>query len=183
MDLQLVEAFVDSAAAIFFAGDDDQSLYSFRFASPAGIQAFTRDHPGSGDHSLEDCFRCTPVVLSAARSLIEANAAPQRIPKQLQSLYQNSDPPIRGAVGCAIYRTGRAEASAIASSCSRLLEAGLDPRQILILLSNQRALGRDLFLALEREGVPFERPREASFREEPEGRLVLALLRIACNPD
>lgn len=181
MDLRFVNALVSAGVRTFVAGDDDQSLYSFRFASPAGIQGFAYQHPGSGDHSLEACFRCTPVVLSAAQHLIEANAAPSRVEKRLRSLYRDAEPPIAGAIGCAAYGDGRAEAQAIATSCSRLLEVGFDPREILILLSNQRAQGRDLFNALDAAGVAFEPPREASFRDEPQGRVMLSVARITCN--
>ena len=40
MDLQFVDAVAAAGAVVFVAGDDDQSIYSFRFASPAGIQDF-----------------------------------------------------------------------------------------------------------------------------------------------
>ena len=42
MDLQFVDSIVAQGAVVFVAGDDDQSIYSFRFASPAGIQGFAR---------------------------------------------------------------------------------------------------------------------------------------------
>jgi DNA helicase-2/ATP-dependent DNA helicase PcrA len=182
MDLRFVDALISAGVRVFVAGDDDQSLYSFRFASPAGIQGFDTAYPGSGDHALEACFRCTPVVLNAALNLIASNAAPGRIPKTLRSLYEESDPPVQGAIGVASYRDGRVEAAAIAASCDRLVAAGFDPRSILILLSNQRAQGPDLFSALADANVPFERPREANFRDEDQGRLVLAVARIASNP-
>ena len=178
MDLRFVRALADAGASIFAAGDDDQSLYSFRFAAPAGIQQFTTEYPGAHDHSLDACFRCTPEVLGAATRLIEANAAPGRIPKNLFSLYEEAEPPIEGALVCARYRTGRSEAEAIATSCVRLIDAGMNPRSILVLLSNQRAQGPDLFRALDAEEVPYEPPREAAFRDESVGRLVLTIWRL-----
>lgn len=182
MDLRFVRALADAGASIFAAGDDDQSLYSFRFAAPAGIQQFTTEYPGAHDHSLDACFRCTPEVLGAATRLIEANAAPARIPKNLFSLYEDAEPPIEGALVCARYRTGRSEAEAIATSCLRLIDAGMNPRSILVLLSNQRAQGPDLFRALDAEEVPYEPPREAAFRDESVGRLVLTTCRLVGNP-
>lgn len=181
MDLRFVRALADAGASVFAAGDDDQSLYSFRFAAPAGIQEFTTEYAGARDHSLDACFRCTPEVLRAATSLIEANAAPRRIQKSLFSLYAEAEPPVQGAVVCARYRTGRAEAEAIAASCLRLIEAGLNPRSILVLLSNQRAQGPDLFGALGAAGVPYEPPREGALRDETVGRLVLTICRLAIN--
>lgn len=149
MDLRFVDALIEAGLDVFVAGDDDQSLYSFRFASPAGIQEFPDRYPETSDHTLEACFRCTPEVLASASQLIERNAAPSRISKRLVSLYEDSEPSVSGAVECWSYSDGRAEAAAIAGSCLQLIRAGFEPSDILILLSNQRAQGRDLFDALE----------------------------------
>ena len=48
MDLQFVDAMAAQGAQLFVAGDDDQSIYSFRFASPAGIQSFIMHYPAAG---------------------------------------------------------------------------------------------------------------------------------------
>ena len=45
MDLQFVDTMVTQGARVFVTGDDDQSIYSFRFASPAGIQSFVANIP------------------------------------------------------------------------------------------------------------------------------------------
>src|SRR5208282_5223189 len=81
MDLRFVDAMAAQGARLFVAGDDDQSIYSFRFASPAGIQTFITTYPHSGQHILTACFRSTPAVLAAGQTLIAANAQPGRIPK------------------------------------------------------------------------------------------------------
>lgn len=70
MDLRFVDALASRGVTLFVAGDDDQSLYSFRYAAPRGIRQFTETYPGAGDHSLQHCFRCTPTVLRAAETLI-----------------------------------------------------------------------------------------------------------------
>jgi len=182
MDLAFVKGMAESEATLFVAGDDDQSLYSFRFASPSGIQNFLQDYPDSSDYALEACFRCTPAVLGAGRSLIESNRMDGRLPKDQVSLYADADPPIDGGLGCWRYRSGRREADGIAESCKHLIEAGLNAHDILILLSNQRAQGPELYKALEAAEVPFERPRETPFRDSQAGRLVFAVVRLAAEP-
>ena len=129
---------------MFVAGDDDQSLYSFRFASGAGIHSFPDRYPGTGRHQLDACFRCPPQVLAASMSLIHAHPAQNRIPKRHHSLYAEADPPVQGMVG--LWRFGHAvnEARAISHSCKKLIDAGMNPRDILILLSNQRRLTQPL---------------------------------------
>ncbi len=60
MDLDFIDGLVTEGATVFIAGDDDQSIYSFRFANPSGIQTFPDRHPGTSSHTLDECFRCMP---------------------------------------------------------------------------------------------------------------------------
>ena len=185
-DLQFVDQLANQGIAIFVAGDDDQSIYSFRHASPAGIQTFSDRFPASVSRALEACFRCTPAVLSAATSLIGTNVAPGRIPKNLISLYSTSAPPNQGVVHR--WKTGnaRSEAMAIVESCDSLIRAGLSPQDILILLAtsdNRVQLWPAIRKALEELHLPFEPPKDQGFIDSDAGRLVLAILRIVCSRD
>ncbi len=183
MDLDFVNLIIQQGATVFVAGDDDQSVYSFRFASPSGIQNFHIAYPSAGLHQLTDCFRCTPTVLATSMALIGSNPAPNRIPKNHVSLYSASAPPVQGAVFRWRFNTARLEARAVAASCRDLIAAGMPHREILILLSNQRALSQPLLEELEAADVPAEHPREEGFLDSNTGRLVLALLRIVSDTD
>jgi len=183
MDLEFVDAIAAEGATVFVAGDDDQSIYSFRFASPAGIQAFVNKYPECGQHVLEGCFRCTPNVLASSQTLIAANAQPNRIPKNYVSLYGAANPPLAGVVHRWRFASGVAEARAIAESCRDLIAAGVNPRDILVLLSNQRALLPSLAAAFEAAHVNYEPPRVEGFLDSECGRLVLAITRIVCEPN
>jgi DNA helicase-2/ATP-dependent DNA helicase PcrA len=180
-DLRFVHFMIQHGAVVFVAGDDDQSLYSFRFASPAGIQGFPQNYAPVGQHQLTHCFRCPPEILAAGMTLIAANPAPGRIAKALESLYAEAEPPVAGRMFRWRFNHANTEAKAIAASCRRLVDAGMNPREILILLSNQRALGRPLINEMEAAQVPTEHPREESFLDSDPGRLVLALMRIVCD--
>jgi ATP-dependent DNA helicase UvrD/PcrA len=183
LDLKFVNHIIQQGATVLVAGDDDQSVYSFRFASPAGIQTFHTDYPESGLHQLTACFRCTPNVLAASTTLIAAYPAPGRIAKTHASLYAAATPVVQGSVFRWRFTTARNEARAIAASCRDLIAAGMNHREILILLGNQRALSRPLMEELEAAGVAAEHSREEGFIDSTTGRLVLAILRIVCNPD
>lgn len=78
---------------------------------------------------------------------------------------------------------GTTEAVAIAESCRDLIAAGIEARDILLLVSNQRALLPSLRAAFEAAGVAFEPPAAAGYRDTPSGRLVYALTRLVCNAD
>src|SRR6202011_3703371 len=95
-------------------------------------------YPGASLHHLGDCFRCTTSVLAAATTLIGAHPAPNRIAKHQVSLYDASAPPVPGMAHLWKFTNSNQEAQAIAESCRDLVAAGMSPREILILVSNQR---------------------------------------------
>jgi DNA helicase-2/ATP-dependent DNA helicase PcrA len=183
MDLRFVHGLAERGVQLFVAGDDDQSLYSFRYATPKGIQDFTEQRAGCGDHTLQHCFRCTPSVLDAAQTLIRTYGADQRIEKNLVSLWETADPPVRGGLGCWEFLSGAAEAAAIAASCSRLIDAGMNPREIMILLASTRTQAAEISAALEQAGVPFAPAREADVIDTEPGRAGYAALSIVVEPD
>jgi DNA helicase-2/ATP-dependent DNA helicase PcrA len=183
MDLRFVHGLADRGVRIFAAGDDDQSLYAFRFATPEGIERFPVERPGTGDHTLSECFRCAPAVLDTAQSLIRAFPAPDRIEKNLRSLWGDADPPAEGVVEYWRLRSGQAEARALAESCRRLIEAGVEPRQVMILLSSTYSQAQLIQNALGSEDVPFSLAREESIIDREPGRALYAVLSIANAPE
>jgi len=80
-DIALVEAVASRSVAVLAVGDDDQSIYSWRFASPHGIRAFHANpaFPAPCRYTLSTSYRCGAAILAAARELIEAS--PGRPPK------------------------------------------------------------------------------------------------------
>ena len=57
IDQEFVDYFIQADVETFVAGDDDQSIYSFRFAEPQGIQNFLLKYPHAVGHDLQHCFR------------------------------------------------------------------------------------------------------------------------------
>ncbi len=181
VDLQFIDLLIGQNINTFVAGDDDQSIYSFRFASPQGIQLFNQRFVNAVTHEIVDCFRCTPEVLEAAHSLINANSEPNRLPKQTSSLYSNATPPEQGVVHHWSFRSGVAEARAIASSCNKLMQRGLPANEIMIILSNTRAQLDTILQELDSVAVQYESPRAEAFIDTRLGRFILGILRVTCN--
>lgn len=182
LDIEFVDLLASEGVSVFVAGDDDQSIYSFRFASPAGIQEFTDRHPGAGDHILEDCFRSAARIVASANALIGHFSPPSRIPKTLRSLWATATPAVHGVVHrwrCAQNR----EAEVIADSCAGMIAAGIAPAEIMLLLSNSRGLFPDIRRAFDDTGVPYVPPKEDSWIDTEAGRFILGVLRIVCNPE
>lgn len=108
---------------------------------------------------------------------------PNRIPKTLVSLYVNAVPAVQGRVLRWRFQRAQLEARSIAESCRDLVAAGMPPREILILISNTRSVGRTVTDALDGLGVPYDPLRTARYLDEEHGRLAMACLRIACHPE
>jgi DNA helicase II / ATP-dependent DNA helicase PcrA len=177
-DQEFVRLLVSQKAVLFIAGDDDQSIYSFRHANPAGIVNFTEVYSAATTHVLTDCFRCTPAVLSAASKLIQFN--PNRIPKQSHSLYGQSEPPVGGKLFVWSFQTAQVEANAIASSCEDLVRndmAGQED-QIIVLITNRRLQLNIMATALANRGVNFDTPPGIAIRDEQPLRAVYSILRV-----
>jgi DNA helicase II / ATP-dependent DNA helicase PcrA len=181
MDLNFVDGLVTGGASVFIAGDDDQSIYSFRFANPSGMQTFPARHAGTSSHMLDECFRCMPEVLNTAAWLMLHFGAPHRIPKNLTSLYRHCAPASQGHVHRWRFLNGTTEARAVAQSCAALIQGGLSPADILILLDHQPALSPGISDELTAVNVPFDAGQSDDISDTSAGRLALALLRIVGN--
>lgn len=69
---------------LFIVGDDDQSIYRFRGASPELMLKFPQNYPDAVTVTLSENYRSTPQILRAASRVIEKNK--RRFPKQLQAV-------------------------------------------------------------------------------------------------
>lgn len=56
-------------ANLTIAGDDDQSIYGFKYAHPDGIITFDSSHPNTHDELLVECRRCPKRVVQVAKEL------------------------------------------------------------------------------------------------------------------
>lgn len=78
-DIKLMRAVADEGVTILAIGDDDQSIYSFRMAAPAGIRRFLDEFDTDCDYPLSLSRRCGGGILDAANTLIASE--PGRPPK------------------------------------------------------------------------------------------------------
>lgn len=72
-DLAALKLIADRGCSIIGAGDDDQSIYSFRRAAPEGIRRFPADYPGCSDYSLSVTHRCGREIMDWATFVIEGD--------------------------------------------------------------------------------------------------------------
>ena len=106
-----------SAPELMVVGDSDQSIYAFRGATIRNINDFETDFPGASVIMLEQNYRSTQTILSAANAVIRLN--PARKPKNLWS-DAGDGPLIQGYVA----DTEHDEAQFVAGEIAKLRDAG-----------------------------------------------------------
>lgn len=177
-DFQFIDILIQRGVNVFVSGDDDQSIYSFRFAFPQGIQNFVINYPFASNHVLNDCFRCTVNILGAARNVLNKYPDRNRIPKNLTSLYSASNPTNNGYIVGNRFNTANQEVEYIANSCASLINSGISPKDIMILLGNKRTLLSPITNALAVRNIPFDANQRDDFKDSNHGRFLISLLRI-----
>ena len=142
----LEELASDGSLAVI--GDEDQSIYSFRFAHPEGISTFAETHPGTADESLDKCRRCPKLVVRMAQSLIQNN--PNRAAPVLVARDENPE----GEVFVVQWESLEQEALGVVEFVRNRVEAGdVDPGKVLVLCP-RRQIGYTIRDRLNAVGVP-----------------------------
>jgi DNA helicase-2/ATP-dependent DNA helicase PcrA len=183
VDLALIGEIRSRGAHLFAAGDDDQSIYFFRYALPAGFQEFDTAYPGATTCVLQHCFRCPTEVLDPSLALMAANAPDTRIDKGYVATPSLAEPPVVGSIQRWYFQGWRREADAIAASCRALMDAGMPADEIAILLSSRPALEKAIAESLDAASVPYELGEHIRFTDELPGRVAAAIVRLVVDQD
>jgi DNA helicase-2/ATP-dependent DNA helicase PcrA len=166
----------EDPAELCVVGDADQSIYAFRGATIRNILEFERDYPSAKTVLLEQNYRSTQTILSAANAVIDRNS--QRKPKRLWS-DQGAGEQIVGYVA----DTEHAEADWIAREIRRLRdtdEARPGDVAVFYRTNAQSRVFEEVFI---RSGLPYKVVGGVRFYERKEVRDALAYLRAVANPD
>jgi DNA helicase-2/ATP-dependent DNA helicase PcrA len=157
-------------------GDADQSIYAFRGASIRNILQFERDFPNARTVLLEQNYRSTQTILSAANAVIARN--PGRPPKRLWT-DGGQGTPLVGYVA----DDEHAEAQFVAGEIDRLADDGhASPGDVAVFYRTnaQSRVFEEVFI---RVGLPYKVVGGVRFYERKEVRDALAYLRAVANPD
>ncbi|WP_436773344.1 DNA helicase PcrA [Yinghuangia sp. YIM S09857] len=163
-------------AELCVVGDADQSIYAFRGATIRNILDFESDYPDATTIMLEQNYRSTQTILTAANAVIERNSN-----RRAKNLWTDS------GQGTSI--TGytaddeHAEAQFIADEIDRLTDTGkVTPSQVAVFYRTnaQSRVFEEVFI---RVGLPYKVVGGVRFYERKEVRDALAYLRLLANPD
>jgi DNA helicase-2/ATP-dependent DNA helicase PcrA len=170
----LLKQLVSEHQNLGVVGDDDQSIYRWRGAEVSNILDFTRTFPGATVVKLEENYRSSGNILSAANSVIAKNRA--RHPKRLRTQAGPGAP-----VGIALFSTGEEESRMIAELIRQRLDGGTAPEEFAILYRTN-AQSRSFEEAFKRLRVPYTLIGGTGFYERMEVKDVIAYLRVTANP-
>ncbi len=159
---------------ICVTGDPDQSIYAWRGADLRNILDFEADYPDAKTVRLEQNYRSTGAILSAASCLIKHNR--RRKSKELWT-EQDSGPAVR-VWPC---EDEQNEARRIAEEIRQQSASGGRAGDVAIFY-RVNAVTRVLEEALRSAGVPYQIARGVEFYGRKEIKDVLAYLRAVANP-
>ncbi|MFF7555232.1 DNA helicase PcrA [Streptomyces olivaceus] len=163
-------------AELCVVGDADQSIYAFRGATIRNILQFEEDYPDATTILLEQNYRSTQTILSAANAVIERNES--RRPKNLWT-QQGNGAQITGYVA----DTEHDEAQFVAEEIDRLTDAGEAKAGDVAVFYRTNAQSRVFEEVFIRVGLPYKVVGGVRFYERKEVRDVLAYLRVLANPE
>ncbi|MGW0753040.1 DNA helicase PcrA [Streptomyces sp. NPDC002587] len=163
-------------AELCVVGDADQSIYAFRGATIRNILQFEEDYKDATTILLEQNYRSTQTILSAANAVIERNE--NRRAKNLWT-QAGSGAVITGYVA----DTEHDEAQFIADEIDRLTDAGDAKAGDVAVFYRTNAQSRVFEEIFIRVGLPYKVVGGVRFYERKEVRDVLAYLRVLANPE
>ena len=156
-------------------GDDDQSIYGWRGADVRNMRDFQRDFPDTRLVRLEENYRSTSAVLSAANAVIAENSG--RIGKTLHTRRSGGE-----SLTLVAAADERDEAEWIVKELERRRAAGDWALEDMAVLYRTNAQSRAFEEAFRRAGLPYRLIGAISFYDRREVRDVLAYLRLVANP-
>lgn len=164
----------EPGASLTVVGDSDQSIYAFRGADIRNISEFERDFPGARVVLLEQNYRSTQNILSAANAVIGNNF--DRKDKKLWSDKGDGDA-IIGFTGYSQHD----EAQFVADEVEALHRSGMPYSEMAVFYrtnSQSRAL-EEIFI---RSAVPYKIMGGTKFYDRAEIKDALAYLVAVANP-
>ncbi|SDS47832.1 DNA helicase-2 / ATP-dependent DNA helicase PcrA [Actinopolymorpha singaporensis] len=161
---------------LMVVGDADQSIYGFRGATIRNILQFEEDFPDARVILLEQNYRSTQTILSAANAVISRNAG-----RKAKNLW--SDAGSGESVVGYVAEDEHDEAQFVAEEIDRLGDLGAaQPKDVAVFYRTnaQSRVFEEIFI---RVGLPYKVVGGVRFYERREVRDALAYLRLLANPE
>ena len=176
MQYNFVKQLIGDRGCLTVVGDDDQSIYSWRGAKPENMNLLQQDYPSLNVIKLEQNYRSTNNILTAANALIANN--PHVFEKALWSEYGQGD-----QIRVLMTANEEAEVERIATEI-HLLAAHRHLRfKDFAVLYRGNHQARLLEIQLQAQQLPYVLTGGTSFFARTEIKDLMAYLRLLINPD
>jgi DNA helicase-2/ATP-dependent DNA helicase PcrA len=172
---RLLQLLASEHGNLMVVGDDDQSVYGFRHADIRNILDFEHDFPEAASVKLEQNYRSTQTILSAANAVVEHNR--ERRPKRLWTEKEGGEP-----VQLAELTDEHEEARWVAAEIERLGEEHGIARSDVAVFYRTNAMSRVLEDTLVRYELPYQVIGGTKFYERAEIKDAIAYLSLLVNP-
>lgn len=159
---------------LFCIGDDAQSIYQFRRADIRNILNFQKDYPEAKIVMLEQNYRSTKNIITAAQEIISKNK--NQIPKSLWTKNDNGE-----KILIAETMNEKHEANFVISKINELMGNKYTVSDIAVLYRTH-AQSRALEEALIMRGLPYQIVGGLKFYERKEIKDIVAYLKLTVNP-
>ena len=173
--LELMKLLTGEKKNLMAVGDDDQSIYRFRGATIENILSFDKDFPEARIVKLEQNYRSTTTILSAANAVIANNEGRHR--KSLWSELGAGDP-----ITLKRLDNQNEEARYIVYKIRSLMKDGRRKYSDFAVLYRINAQSNALENAFAHDSIPYRVLGGTRFYDRKEIRDVLAYLSVICNP-
>ena len=160
---------------LMVVGDEDQAIYSFRHADVRNILSFEEDFPEAAVVKLEQNYRSTQTILSAANAVVGCNR--ERRPKKLWTEVEGGEKVQLSELG-----DDHEEARWIAAEIERLGEEHGVARSGVAIFYRTNAMSRILEDTLVRFELPYQVIGGTKFYDRAEVKDAIAYLNLLLNP-
>ncbi len=171
----IVRALSDRFQNICVVGDDAQSIYAFRGANINNILNFQKDYDNVQVYRLEQNYRSTKTIVSAANNVIEQNQ--NRLDKEVWTHNDLGD-----KIGVHRSMTDGDEGRFVANMIYDSVMNQHRPYDDFAVLYRTNAQSRSIEDALRKKDIPYRIYGGLSFYQRKEIKDVIAYLRLILNP-
>ncbi len=172
---RLLQLLASEHGNLMVVGDEDQSIYGFRHADIRNILDFEHDFPEAEVVKLEQNYRSTQTILSAANAVVERNR--ERRPKELWTDIEGGELVQLSELG-----DEHEEARWVAAEIERLGEEQGIERADIAVFYRTNAMSRIIEDTLVRYEVPYQVIGGTKFYDRAEVKDAVAYLSLLLNP-
>jgi DNA helicase II / ATP-dependent DNA helicase PcrA len=170
--MELIGHLVEHSQNLFVVGDDDQSIYSWRGATPGNIIEFERYYPMAKRVLLDINYRSSSTIVDAAAQMIQNNV--NRVSKTSRTLNESGD-----KIEVHIDADGELEAYTIVETIAAEVKTFHYGEIAIFYRTNSQS--RMIEDALLRRNMPYRIFGAVKFYERAEIKDVMAFIRLLVN--